>query len=51
MGGLLMGPLTDKYGSKIAMLLSVGGSTLYYFLVLRADSLYMLYIANLPTFF
>lgn len=29
-----MGPITDKYGSKIAMLLSIGGSFLYYFSLL-----------------
>lgn len=46
-----MGPITDKYGSKIAMLLSVGGSTLYYFSLLNANSLVMLYISNIPTFF
>ena len=35
-----MGVLTDKYGSKFVMLLSVGGATLYYISILSASNIY-----------
>jgi hypothetical protein len=46
-----MEPLTEKYGSKIAMLFSIGASSLYYLGITHADNLLMLYIFTLPTIF
>lgn len=43
-----MGSLTDNYGSKFAMLISIGNAGLYYMIVLSANSLMMIYLANIP---
>eukprot|EP00753_Platysulcus_tardus_P003451 PLAT12456.9.p1 GENE.PLAT12456.9~~PLAT12456.9.p1 ORF type:complete len:436 (-),score=195.40 PLAT12456.9:75-1349(-) len=50
-GGLISGPLIDRYGAKVVMLLSFGSSALCYALTASATTMTMLYISRLPTVF
>ncbi|KAG2497368.1 hypothetical protein HYH03_004526 [Edaphochlamys debaryana] len=48
-GGLISGPLMDRYGGRWLLAVSFAASTLVYLMTASATSLWMLYASRLPT--